>query len=170
MLTRLGMKKEEIDKVIEYIRGTTKKDVPKTGIRRNIKSFQRSNKGKVRYYTHESEVMRRATEMESKRRESVTVFEKFMGSKEDDFKSGYDENALGSNKRFETPVLKEEYAVMLQEYSLDGEVEIFKLKHSSDKSATLYKPETNDYINMQVYEIFKEKFQKNYNERIKFKE
>jgi hypothetical protein len=55
---------------------------------------------------------------------------------------------------------EDEYAVMLPEYSFDGEVEIFKLKHSSDKSATLYKPETNNYINMQVYEIFKEKFTK----------
>lgn len=63
-----------------------------------------------------------------------------------------------------------EYAVMLPEYALDEEVEIFKLKHSNDKSATLYKPEPNDYINMQVYEIFKEKFQKNYNGRIEFKD
>ena len=65
---------------------------------------------------------------------------------------------------------EQEYAVMLPEYSLDGEVEIFKLKHSSDKSATLYKPEPNGYINMQVYEIFKEKFQKNHNGRIEFKD
>lgn len=65
---------------------------------------------------------------------------------------------------------EQEYAVMLPEYSLDGEVEIFKLKHSSDKSATLYKPEPNDYINMQVYEIFKENFQKNYSGRIEFKD
>ena len=63
-----------------------------------------------------------------------------------------------------------EYAVMLPEYSLDGEVEIFKLKHSNDKSATLYKPELNNYIASQVYEIFKEKFQKYYSERIKFKD
>ena len=63
---------------------------------------------------------------------------------------------------------EKEYAVMLPEYSLDGEVEIFKLKHSDDKSATLYKPESNDYINMQVYELFKENFQKYYNNRIKF--
>lgn len=63
---------------------------------------------------------------------------------------------------------EKEYAVMLPEYSLDGEVEIFKLKHSDDKSATLYKPESNDYINMQVYELFKEKFQKYYSNRIKF--
>ena len=28
----------------------------------------------------------------------------------------------------------------------------------------------NDYINMQVYEIFKEKFQKNHNGRIEFKD
>ena len=46
--------------------------------------------------------------MEAERRKGVTVFEKFMGSKKDDFKSGYDENALGTNSRFETPVLKEE--------------------------------------------------------------
>ena len=65
---------------------------------------------------------------------------------------------------------EQEYAVMLQEYSLDGEVEIFKLKHSGDKSATLYKPEPNDYVNMQVYEIFKEKFQKNHSGRIEFKD
>lgn len=65
---------------------------------------------------------------------------------------------------------EQEYAIMLPEYSLDGEVEIFKLKHSGDKSATLYKPELNDYINMQVYEIFKEKFQKNHNGRIEFKD
>lgn len=63
-----------------------------------------------------------------------------------------------------------EYAVMLPEYSLDGEVEIFKLKHSSDKSTTLYKPEPNDYINMQVYEIFKEKFLKEHSGRIEFKD
>ena len=65
---------------------------------------------------------------------------------------------------------EQEYAIMLPEYSLDGEVEIFKLKHSSDKSATLYNTEPNDYINMQVYEIFKEKFQKNHNRRIEFKD
>ena len=61
-----------------------------------------------------------------------------------------------------------EYAVMLQEYSLDREVEIFQLKNSKDKSATLYKPEPNNYIASQVYEMFKEKFQKYYNKRIEF--
>ncbi len=63
-----------------------------------------------------------------------------------------------------------EYAIMLQEYSLDGEVEIFQLKHSKNKSATLYKPEPDNYIASQVYEIFKEKFQRYYSERIKFKD
>lgn len=63
---------------------------------------------------------------------------------------------------------EKEYAVMLPEYSFEGEVEIFRLKHSRDKSATLYKPESNDYINMQVYEIFKEKFEKYHSDRIKF--
>ena len=65
---------------------------------------------------------------------------------------------------------EKEYAVMLQEYSLDGEVEIFKLKHSKDKSATLYKPEPDNYIAFQVYEIFKEKYQKQYSDRIKFED
>ena len=63
-----------------------------------------------------------------------------------------------------------EYAVMIEEFSIDGKVEIFKLKHSADKSATLYKPEPNDYINMQVYEMFKEKFQKYHSGRIIFKD
>lgn len=90
------------------IRGTSKSDVPKSEKRRNIKSFQRSNKGKVRYYTHESEKMRKATEIEAEKREGVTVFEKFTGSKKTDLKSGYDENAIGTNDRFETPVLNEE--------------------------------------------------------------
>lgn len=61
-----------------------------------------------------------------------------------------------------------EYAVMMQEYSADGEVEIFQLKHTKDKSATLYKPVKNDYIIMQVYETFKEKFQTKYKGQIKF--
>ena len=65
---------------------------------------------------------------------------------------------------------EKEYAVMLPEYSFDGEVEIFKLKHTSDKSATLYKPETNDYINMQVYEIFKEIMHKYHSDKIKFED
>ena len=63
-----------------------------------------------------------------------------------------------------------EYAVMLKEYSIDSEVEIFRMKHSKDKSATLYKAETNNYILMQVYEIFKEKYQKYYSDRIKFED
>ena len=31
---------------------------------------------------------------------------------------------------------EKEYAIMMPEYSLDKKVEIFKLKHSKDKSAT----------------------------------
>lgn len=61
-----------------------------------------------------------------------------------------------------------EYAVMLPEYTLDGMVEVFKMKHTEDKSATLYKAETNNYIIMQVYEMFKEKYQKYYNNRLTF--
>ena len=63
-----------------------------------------------------------------------------------------------------------EYAVMLPEYSLDGMVEIFKMKHTEDKSATLYKAETNNHVIMQVYETFKEKYQKYYPDYIKFED
>ena len=63
-----------------------------------------------------------------------------------------------------------EYAVMIKEYSFDGEVEIFQLKHSKDKSATLYKTEPDNYIASQVYEMFKEKLRANYSQRIKFKD
>ena len=63
-----------------------------------------------------------------------------------------------------------EYAVMLQEYSLDGKVEIFQFKHSKDKSATLYELETDIYIASQVYEMFKENFQKYNRQYIKFED
>lgn len=103
---QLRVKKAEEDKNSKKdkkkfdIRGTSKKDVPRTKIGRIIKSFQRNNKG-VRYYAHNSKAMMEATEKRD------TVFEKFLGTKKGDLKSGYDENALGTNKRFETPVLKE---------------------------------------------------------------
>lgn len=90
------------------IQGTSKSDVPKPQLRRNVKSFQRSNKGKYRFYTYQSEKMKRLSEMEAEKREGVTVFEKFTGSKKADLNSGYDENLLGTNKRFETPMLNEE--------------------------------------------------------------
>ncbi len=61
-----------------------------------------------------------------------------------------------------------EYAVLLEQYSLDGEVEIFRLKHSKDKSATLYKPELDNYIASQVYEMFKEDSKNYYGQNIKF--
>lgn len=63
-----------------------------------------------------------------------------------------------------------EYAVMMKQYAVDGEVEIFQLKHTADKSATLYKPVKNDYIIMQVYEMFKEKYQNDYKGYIKFED
>jgi hypothetical protein len=63
-----------------------------------------------------------------------------------------------------------EYAVMMKQYAVDGEVEIFQLKHTKDKSATLYKPVKNDYIIMQVYEMFKEKYQTKYRNLIKFED
>jgi uncharacterized protein YrzB (UPF0473 family) len=66
-----------------------------------------------------------------------------------------------------------EYAVLLPKDGLfnnDSEVEIFKMKHTDDKSATLYEAEKNNYIIMQVYESFKEKYQKYYSNRIKFED
>lgn len=66
---------------------------------------------------------------------------------------------------------KKEYAVMFPEHSLfDEMVEIFELKHSDDRSATFYEPVQNDYINMQVYEMFKENYKKYYGDRIKFED
>lgn len=66
---------------------------------------------------------------------------------------------------------EKEYAVMMPEHSLfDNLVEIFELRHSEDKSATFYEPVQNDYINMQVYEIFKDNYEKNYPGRIKFED
>ena len=90
------------------IKGTSRSEVPQCKLRREIKSFQRTNKSKDRRYGYDGAGMHRATEMEAERREGVTVFEQFTGSKRADMKSGYDENALGTNDRFETPVLKEE--------------------------------------------------------------
>ena len=63
-----------------------------------------------------------------------------------------------------------EYAVLLPQYSTDSKVEIYRMKHTEDKSATLYKAETNNYIIMQVYEMFKEKYQQYYSDRIKFED
>lgn len=78
-----------------------KDPVEKIEKRRTIKSFQRSNKSKKRYYHHVSQKMQRASEMEAEKREGVTVFERFTGSKRQDMKSGYDENLLGTNDREE---------------------------------------------------------------------
>lgn len=90
------------------VKGTSIRDVPKSQKRRDVKSFQRSNKGKIRYYSHESRAMQKATEREAERREGVTVFEKFVGSKKEDFNGGYNEYALGTNDRFKSPELEEE--------------------------------------------------------------
>ena len=65
--------------------------------KRRIKSFQRNNKDKIRYYWPISDTMNIHTKKLSEKRKGVTVFEKFMGTKEEDFKSGYDENAIGAN-------------------------------------------------------------------------
>ena len=63
-----------------------------------------------------------------------------------------------------------EYAVMLEENSVDKMVTVFSIRHTEDKAATLYKSETDNYIIMQVYEMFKEKYKKYYSDRIKFED
>lgn len=63
---------------------------------------------------------------------------------------------------------EQEYVVLMPENSREGEVEVFKTKHSKDKSATLYTPEKDDYIIMQVYDTFKDRYEKEYKGRIKF--
>lgn len=70
---------------------------------REVKSFQRSNKSKQRFYEHSGEAMRRASEIKAEKEEGITVFEGVTGSKKEDEKSGYDENLIGVNKK-ETPV------------------------------------------------------------------
>ena len=45
---------------------------------------------------------------ESKKRKGVTVFEGFIGTKKDDFTSGYDENLIGVNDT-EQPIEEERY-------------------------------------------------------------
>lgn len=63
------------------------------------------------------------------------------------------------------------YAVMFQKNDIfNTEVEIFKMKDAKDKSATYYEPEENNYINKQVYEMFKEQYQNNYTNYISFKD
>lgn len=63
-----------------------------------------------------------------------------------------------------------EYVVMMEENSFDREVTIFHVIHSQDKSATFYKPEEDNYIASQVYLMFKEKFEKYYDNRICFED
>ena len=64
----------------------------------------------------------------------------------------------------------QEYVILLPCDSGSTEVEIFRMKHSKDKSATFYDVETNNYVVMQVYEMFKEKYQRDYPGRIIFQE
>ncbi len=88
-------------------KGTGKQETTKVKKKREIKSFQRSNKSKIRYYAHYSEEMRRASEIEAQKRKGVTVFEGFVGTKKADLASGYDENLLHVNDR-EKPIDSEE--------------------------------------------------------------
>ena len=90
------------------IKGTSKKEVTQVKKKRKIKSFQRSNKSKTRYYDHDSENMTKASEMEAQKRKNVTVFEGFIGTKKGDLASGYDENLIGVNDR-EQPIEDERY-------------------------------------------------------------
>ncbi len=86
------------DKGLE-IKGTSKKDTTQVKKKREIKTFQRSNKSKTRYYAYHSEKMERASEKEAKERKGVTVFEGFIGTKKGDLSSGYDENLIGVNDK-----------------------------------------------------------------------
>ena len=63
-----------------------------------------------------------------------------------------------------------EYVVLLPTNPEDNEVEIFQTKHSEGYTETTYIPEKNDYIIMQVYNMFKEKFKKYYSDRIVFED
>ena len=64
---------------------------------RDIASYQRNNKSKSRHYTYSGETMHKATEQNKK-----TVWEQFYGTKKEDFKSGYDENAIHVNDKEDT--------------------------------------------------------------------
>ena len=66
-------------------------------IKRQIKSFQKNNKQKVRFYGNINSWMRDRTKKLAEERENVTAFERFMGTKKEDFRSGYDENAIEAN-------------------------------------------------------------------------
>lgn len=77
----------------------TPKKATQVKIRREIKSFQRSNKKRYRGYTHFSQKMNRASKLEAQKREGVTVFEGFFGTRKADFASGYNENLLGVNQQ-----------------------------------------------------------------------
>lgn len=90
------------------IKGTREDKATQIKKKRTIKSFQRSNKPKTRYYEHVSETMKKASEIESQKRKGVTVFEGFMGTKRSDLASGYDENLIGVNDR-EQPIEDERY-------------------------------------------------------------
>ncbi len=65
--------------------------------KRQIKSFQKNNKQKFRFYGNINSWMRDRTKKLAEKRKNVTVFERFMGTKKEDFRSGYDENAIEAN-------------------------------------------------------------------------
>ena len=84
-----GEKKEETSSATSKTTKVKKK--------REIKSFQRNNKSKNRRYTYFSEKMKIASEREAAKRDGVTIWEGFTGTRKQDFASGYDENLLGVN-------------------------------------------------------------------------
>lgn len=53
-----------------------------------------------------------------------------------------------------------EYAVAIKDGENNVNVEIFDLKHSDDRSATLYTPLNNEYIFHQIYTLFKYDYKK----------
>ena len=84
-----GEKKEETSSATSKTTKVKKK--------REIKSFQRNNKSKNRRYTYFSEKMKIASEREAAKRDGVTIWEGFTGTRKQDFASGYDGEEKYSN-------------------------------------------------------------------------
>ena len=80
----------------------------KNAKKRKIKKpFQKNNKPKLRYFGHISDRMKERTKQLSEKQENVTVFERFFGTKTEDIeKSGYNENAIGTNEQDTTNDIK----------------------------------------------------------------
>ena len=68
---------------------------------RDIVSYQRNNKSKVRRYTYSGREMQEATKYRAEHDKRGTAWERFYGTKREDLASGYDENAINANDKFE---------------------------------------------------------------------